>query len=102
MKNVLIKTFDNGTSKRLIEIIYSIAAVKIYFTPSSEWGEGLLIMESCLPKTFSSILLTANLSFEELGQWRRQQIVVRTAPQLQIGFNMSWRLCLKSMISIET
>ena len=36
MKNVLIKTFDNGTSKRLIEIIHSIAAVKIYFTPSSE------------------------------------------------------------------
>lgn len=58
MKNVLIKTFDNGTSKRLIEMIYSIAAVNIYFTPSSEWGEGLLIMESSLPKTFSSILLT--------------------------------------------
>ena len=56
------------------------------------------LLDSSLPKIFSSILWSflksISLSFEKLGQWRRQWIVVSIVPQLQIGFNVSWKLCL--------
>ena len=57
------------------------------------------ILESSLLKIFLSILWSlmksvSRLFFEKLGQWRRQCIVVSTVPQLQIRFNLSWKLCL--------
>ena len=56
------------------------------------------MLESPLFKIFSSILWSllksVSLSFEKVGQLRRWWIVAPTVPQLQIGFNVSWKLWL--------
>ena len=90
------------TSKRFVESIFSIEAVKteVIFT-SLDWSSPTRstfeILDSSLLKIFSSILCSLlknlNLSFEKLGQWRMQWIVALAVPQLQIGFNVSWKLC---------
>ena len=56
------------------------------------------MLELSLLKIFSSILWrllkSVSHSFEKLGQWRRSWIVVSTVLQLQIEFNLSWKLSL--------
>ena len=83
--------------------MYSVEAVKTeaFFTSLNESRPKIStfeILKSSLLKIFSSILWSllksVSLSFEKLGQWRREWIVVSTVPQLQIGFNVSWKLCL--------
>ena len=67
------------TSKRFVESIFSIEAVKteVIFTSldgSSPTRSTFEILDSSLLKIFSSILCSLlknlNLSFEKLGQWR--------------------------------
>ena len=44
---------------------------------------------------FRMLFMRINLSSEKRGQWRRQWVVISISiPQLKIGFNESWKLCL--------
>ena len=100
------KESKRGTSNLLDKTIYSIVVFKIDILfvllkeelPNNSTSENLESFRfKILLSMFRMLFMRINLSSEKRGQWRRQWVVVSTSvPQLQIGFNDSWKLCLNS------
>ena len=101
---ILIVKNLRGSSKLLDVRVKSILTFKICKLISLEYFElsnrsVLVIVASAWFKIITSILVIllrkVFLSVRKLGQWRRKSHVFSTSqPQVQSGFNVSWKLFL--------